>query len=116
MREYQSDKMLVELQYLSAQIRELDISIREQEEIDERNGFEAFPINGDPLIQEQCVLCMEREDLCNKYIHTRLIEIHIFELPLAEEIEKVMQVLRDNNYPFPSASPHSVEYDDDLPF
>lgn len=115
MREYRSDKMLVELQYLSAQIRELDIIIREQEDMDERNWAPMYP-EGDPAIQEQCALCTEREELCNKYIHTRLIEIHVFELPLAEEIEKVMQVLRDNNYPFPSASPHSVEYDDDLPF
>jgi hypothetical protein len=68
------------------------------------------------LIQEQCALCTDREDLLQKYISVRLIEIHVFELPLAEEVNKIMQLLRDNDYPFPSASPHSVEYDDNLPF
>lgn len=107
MKEYPSERLLIELQFNADQLKTLSNQCHDAEILGESTT----------VLEEQVGwLDIGQYELCQKYLTERMIEIHVHKLPVAEEFAKVIQILQQYGYPFPSASPNSVGYDDELPF
>lgn len=107
MREYPSDTILVELQFNKDKIRQLEFDIQDADMLSQPS---------DELEIQLGYMIGEQIEACQKYLTKRMIEIHVHQLPVAEEFAKVIKILQQYGYPFPVASPNAVGYDDDLPF